>query len=82
MPLSAAHWTAVLLIVAISHTTFPAAVVTKPHGAVRRDRDAEARIALLAAKLRALRAGGFLIAVAVVSKADANSSKFIVYVHQ
>ena len=82
MPRSAAHWAAALLKFAISHTAFPAAVVAEPHGAVRRDRDAEAWIALLAAKMRALRTGDLPVALPVVSKVYAVSFEFMANVHQ
>jgi hypothetical protein len=45
--------------------------MTEPHGPIRLNCDGQTGVAFLAAKLGALRANGFLVAVAVLSKADA-----------
>jgi hypothetical protein len=82
MPLSAAQRMAFSLSAAIPHAPLPAAVMAVPHAAARRDRDGQAGIALFTAQVRALRAGGFLVAVPVVPQVYAKSLKLIVHAHQ
>jgi hypothetical protein len=82
MPRSAAHWTAVVLSAAISHATFPAAVMTEPHGTFRLESDGQARVALLPAQVRALRTGDFVVALSLVPEMYAKSFQFIAHAHQ